>query len=51
MEFFPNMSAYLWRRISVISVEDVKDPNIAVQINAMREAFFFVNEKKRAKDY
>ena len=50
LELYPLYSNYLFRRLSVISAEDCYDPETVVQINAIREAYFFCNEKKKAQD-
>lgn len=52
LELFPTYAKYCWKRLQVVSVEDIEDPNAAVVVNAMRDAFFFNNEGiKKAEDF
>lgn len=51
LECFPFYSAYLFRRLLVVSVEDIESPNACVYVNAMCEAFFRNNDKKKAEDF
>ena len=52
LELFPKYAAYAWRRIQVVSVEDIENPMASVYVNAMRDAFFFNNKDvKNAEDY
>ena len=51
-ELFPKYSKYLWKRLQVISVEDIESPMAAVVVNSMCEAFFRNNEDaKNSDDY
>lgn len=36
----------LWKRLSVISVEDIEDPMASVIVSSMRAGFYFVNDEK-----
>jgi len=52
LELFPKYSKYLWKRLQVISVEDIASPMAAVVVGAMRGAFFWNNESvKNEEDY
>lgn len=52
LELFPTFSAYCWRRLSVIAVEDIDSPNAIVYVNAMAQSFFRNNDKvKNASEY
>lgn len=52
LELFPKYAAYAWRRIMVTSVEDIEDPAVCGQIEAMRSAFFWNNKDvKKAEDF
>jgi len=52
LEMFPKYSNYLWKRLSVISAEDIESPQACSVVNALREAFYFTNEdKKKGEEY
>lgn len=51
LELFPFYAKYAWKRLQVVSVEDIENPNAAVVINSMRDAFFWNNEGKKAEEY
>lgn len=52
LELFPKYAAYAWRRLQVVSVEDIESPNACVYVNSMRDAFFFNNKDvKNAEDF
>lgn len=52
LELFPRYAKYAWKRIGVISVEDIESANAITVINSMRDAFFFNNKDvKKAEDF
>ncbi|OGI90360.1 hypothetical protein A3B01_02310 [Candidatus Nomurabacteria bacterium RIFCSPLOWO2_01_FULL_41_52b] len=52
LELFPKYSNYLWKRLVIISAEDMESPRACAVVNALREAFYFTNEdKKKGNEY
>ena len=52
LEMFPEYSNYVWKRLLVISAEDVEDPQACSIVNAFRESFYFSNERRaKGEDY
>lgn len=52
LELFPKYAKYAWKRLQVISVEDIENPMACVVVNSMRDAFFTNNDSvKNAEDY
>lgn len=52
LEMFPEYSNYVWKRLLVISAEDVEDPIACSVVNAFRESFYFSNERRvKGEDY
>ena len=48
LELFPTFSKYAWKRLQVVSVEDIEDPMACVVVNSMRDAFMWNNEDKKS---
>lgn len=51
MEFLPFFHNYLWKRLTVISAEDIEDPLATQIVLSHRGGFYYVNEKKSKEDY
>lgn len=52
LEFFPMFSKYLWKRLQVVAVEDVENPEACSVVSSMRNAFMWNNdESKKASEY